>query len=343
MPTNDLRGYGGFARVMLTHLPTPLEPMSRLSAELGTRLHIKRDDCTGLAMGGNKARKLEYVFAQALAAGHDTVITSGSVQSNHVRQTAAAAAKFGLRCRLVISNPIDCDDAAWLESGNFHLDLLYGAQVDRVLEAESDDALAAIAESERQAGHSVYVIPVGASDGLGSLGYAQCADEMLAQFAAQQLDVSHIVLATGSAGTHAGLLHGLRAAGSDIAVVGISVSEPAAVKCAKVRRVSDEIARVLGVASPVPDADIVVHDDYVGGGYAQPSLGAHEAILRLARTEAVLIDPVYTAKAFSGLLDLAGRRALGDTRDVVFLHTGGTPALFSCVDIDRRTFPGSFP
>lgn len=323
-----------FARLPLAHLPTPLERLSALTGDAwGVRLFVKRDDCTGLGLGGNKTRKLEFTLGHALAAGADTLITSGAWQSNHVRQTAAAAAKAGLECHVVISDAAGRDTEAYRASGNLLLHGLFGAHL-HFAEDDGDatdrciDRLAARARAE---GRSPYVVPLGASDGIGSLGYAECARELLSQCEARSIAPTAIVLATGSGGTHAGLLAGLRLLGARVPVIGISVSEPAEVKFAKVRGIADAMLDLCGAArDTVSDADIVVLEDYTGPGYAIPTAEANDVIRLLAAREGLLVDPVYTAKAMAGLLNLLeGGRLTGD---VVFLHTGGTPALFAYAD-----------
>lgn len=324
-----------FPRVSLLHGPTPLHALPALARTLGLdRIYIKRDDCTGLAFGGNKARKLEYTFGDVRRRGADVVVTTGAWQSNHVRQTAAAAAQLGLRCHAVVHSPLPSPAPSYACSGNLLLDRLVGADVHPVDdEAAGEIRVAELVRRETAAGAVPYVVPLGASDGIGALGYVGCAQELLRQLDAAGARPSHIVLATGSAGTQAGLLAGLRAAGSDIAVVGISVSEPAGVKRARVGGVLDRLAGVAGDASlRVSDAEIVVLDDYVGAGYAIPTEAGDRALRLLASREGILLDPVYTAKAMSGFLDLAGRGRLDGLRDPVFLHTGGAPALFAYVE-----------
>lgn len=324
-----------FPRAALMAGATPLQQMPALSQALGmSRLFVKRDDCTGLAFGGNKTRKLEFTMGDACRMGADVVITVGAWQSNHVRQTAAAAAKLGLRCHAVIHSPLPAPTAAYRESGNVLIDRLLGADLHWV-EAEEVGAAKAAELSVRESSEGAvpYMIPLGASDGIGSLGYVACAQELLEQFDRQGVAPSHIVLATGSAGTHAGLLAGLRGSGSAIGVVGISVSEPAAVKRAKVRHVLDQLGAVLGDDAPsLVDQDIVVLDDYMGDGYGIPTAAADDALRLLARKEGILLDPVYTAKAMSGFLDLVLGMGLGAMQDPVFLHTGGTPALFAYLE-----------
>ena len=324
----------GFPRVSLLQGITPLHILPALARTLGVdRLLIKRDDCTGLAFGGNKTRKLEFTLGDAMQRGADVVITSGAWQSNHVRQTAAAAAQLGLRCHAVVHNPLPVAGDDYRRSGNLLLDRLLGCTLHDVASEDAGNAcIAALAAQETAAGATPYIVPMGASDGIGALGYVACAQELLLQCRAMDVAPSHVVLGTGSAGTHAGLLAGLRAAGSDIAVVGISVSEAAEVKRGKVRRVLDELAATTGTAMQVPDEAIVVLDDYVGAGYGVPSAAGEAALQLLAREEGVLLDPVYTAKAMSGFLDLLAHARCGPMRDPVFLHTGGAPALFAYLD-----------
>lgn len=323
-----------FARLPLAHLPTPLERLNALTGSpRGVRLFVKRDDCTGLGFGGNKTRKLEFTLGHALAAGATTLITSGAWQSNHVRQTAAAAARTGLNCHVVISDAVGRDTEAYCASGNMLLHSLFGAHLH--FAADDGDAttlrIDRLADEAAARGETPYIVPLGASDGIGSLGYAECARELLAQCAAQSIAPTAIVLATGSGGTHAGLVAGLRMLGSTMRVIGVSVSEPADVKFAKVRGIADAMLDLCGAAqSIVSDADIVVLDDYTGPGYAVPTEAANDAIRTLAAREGLLVDPVYTAKALAGLLDLLERGKL--TGDVIFLHTGGAPALFAYAD-----------
>jgi len=320
-------------RVSLAHLPTPLQPMTRLRAVLGCApaLFVKRDDCTGLALGGNKTRKLEFTLGAALAAGADTLVTTGGLQSNHVRQTAAAAARCGLACHAMVASPLPRPDSIYRSSGNLLLDGLFGA----VLHEAADDAVAtaraaALVESLRRDGRRPFLVPLGASDGLGSLGYVVCAEELLAQCREQGVAATHVVLCTGSAGTHGGLLAGLRRAGSAISVIGVSSSEPSAVKIGKVRSVMGQVFETLGEAPPPNlDAGIDVRDDYVGEGYAFPTDEANRAIRLAAETEALVLDPVYTGKAMAGLIDLLAKGEFADDAQVVFLHTGGAPALFA--------------
>jgi L-cysteate sulfo-lyase len=237
-----------FPRVRLAHLPTPLEHLPRLSAELGgPPVYVKRDDCTGLATGGNKTRKLEFSMAAAIEAGADTIVTVGAVQSNHVRQTAAAACKLGLKCEVLLEHRVEQPTANYRNSGNVLLDRLFGANL-REYAAGTDFAVALeeVAEEVRVAGGSPYIIPGGASNKIGALGYVNCGLELLAQLEEQGLETSHIVTATGSAGTQAGLIVGLRAMSSPIPLLGIGVSAPQAEQEKKVYELAVETAEYVG-------------------------------------------------------------------------------------------------
>ena len=332
--------FSSLARVSIAHLPTPFEEMKSLARYLNSpvRLFVKRDDCTGLAFGGNKTRKLEYSIAAALAEGADLIVTSGDVQSNHVRQTAAAATKFGIEFHCVIQNtvtgPSYTPDPGFLVSGNPLLGHLLGANVHAV-EASSDvdREIERVVDEARRSGRRPYVIPVGASDGTGSMGYAECARELVEQWEALDLKPSHLVLATGSAGTQAGILMGLRALGSTVNVVGMSVSDAGYLKHQGVRGVVEKLSRNWSGEPPaIGDADIVVRDEFAGEGYGIPTAECLEAIRIVARTEGLLLDPVYTGKAMAGLMSLLATDGFADCRDLVFLHTGGAPALFGYPD-----------
>ncbi len=317
-----------FARARFAHLPTPLEPAPRLSAELGIDLWIKRDDCTGLAGGGNKTRKLEFLLGEALEQGADTLITQGAVQSNHVRQTAAAAASFGMACRIVLENRTGNQAEDYLWSGNVLLDRLLGARI-RTVEAGSDmnAEMALDAEEVRAAGGAPYVIPGGGSNAVGALGYVDCALELTTQANDEGLVIDRIVTATGSAGTHAGLVAGLAVSGADIPVLGIGVRAPKDRQEENVFNLAVETATLLGHRERVSREMVVADCDYVGAGYGLIDQGVADALTLAARTEGLLLDPVYSGKAMKGLIALA-RQGAFEGQTVVFLHTGGAQGLF---------------
>jgi L-cysteate sulfo-lyase len=303
-----------FPRVRLGHLPTPLEPMARLSAHLGgPTLWIKRDDCTGLATGGNKTRKLEFLVADALAQGADTLITLGALQSNHARQTAAAAAKLGLKCVLVLEERVSQATDAYRHNGNVLLDRLLGATVKYVPRDNSMTAASEMAADEvRRAGGRPYVIPGGGSNAIGALGYVGCALEILQQAAGLGVRIDRAVHATGSSGTQAGLIAGFDGMRSGVRVLGITVGWAH-----------------LGMTRAAAHDNIEANDQYFGEAYGIPTPAMKEAVGLLAETEGVLLDPVYSGKAMSGLIDLVRRRAFGKDENIVFVHTGGQAGLFA--------------
>ncbi|MET4682387.1 D-cysteine desulfhydrase [Brevundimonas faecalis] len=317
-----------FPRVRLAHLPTPLEPAPRLSEALGIDLWIKRDDCTGLAGGGNKTRKLEFLLGDAMEVGADTLVTQGAVQSNHVRQTAAAAASHGLKCEIILEERTGSTAPDYVGNGNVLLDRLFGAGVRRVPGGTDMTAeLEKTAEAVRARGGKPYVIPGGGSNAVGALGYVDCAREILVQADELDLAISRIVTATGSAGTHAGLVAGLAVMGADIPVLGIGVRAPQEKQEAAVLKLAKETASLLGHADRVRDEMVVADCGYVGAGYGLIDQGVADALTLAARTDGLVLDPVYTGKAMKGLIALArAGRFAGET--VVFLHTGGAQGLF---------------
>ena len=320
-----------FPRVSLAQLPTALEPMKRLSAYLGgPDIYIKRDDCTGLATGGNKTRKLEFLMADALEKGADTILTIGAVQSNHVRQTAAASACLGLACHGLLETEVPCTRASYQRSGNILLDGLFGAQLTLFERGSNMQAAGcALADSLAAAGRRPYIIPVGGSNATGALGYVDCVLELSGQLQQQGIEAQHIVHATGSAGTQAGILTGLQLLDLDMAVTGISVSADIATQTGKVRRLCRETAELLGLDDPVPDSSIHVRDQYVGEAYGVPTGAMKEAVELCARLEGILLDPVYSGKAMAGLVDMIQNRELAAGDTTVFLHTGGSAGLFA--------------
>ncbi len=323
-----------FPRVALGHFPTPLEYMPRLSKYLGgPDLWVKRDDCTGLATGGNKTRKLEYSMAAALEEGADTIITVGAVQSNHVRQTAAAACKLGLACEVLLEHRVVDPSEPYATSGNVFLDRILGANLREYPGgSDFDTALIEVADEIKASGGKPYIVPGGASNTIGALGYVNCVIELLDQAKEQGLTIDHIVTATGSAGTQAGLVVGLKALHSDIPVLGIGVNAPKDAQEEKVYTLACQTAEYIGKPGIVVREDIVANCNYVGDGYGVPTESMNDAIMMLARFEGLLFDPVYSGKGLAGMIDLIRKGDFDNTKNVVFLHTGGSAALFAYVD-----------
>ena len=319
-----------FPSVPLCHQPTPLEFMPRMSESLGgPRLWIKRDDCTGLATGGNKTRKLEFLIADAIEKGADMLVTQGAVQSNHVRQTAAAACKFGLDCHALLERRVPGREDDYETTGNVLFDQMFGTSLEfRPAGLDMNAEALAVTEKLAAAGRKPYFIPGGGSNEIGALGYVSCAYELLDQIKANDLDVGWIVLATGSAGTHAGMLAGLHAAGSTIPVMGISVRQPEDKQIAAVHKLAVLTASQL-TDTPIGVEKVIVDDGYVGAGYGQPAQGTLDAINLIARREGLLFDPVYSGKGLAGMIGLAGQNFFESDKDVIFLHTGGAAALFA--------------
>jgi L-cysteate sulfo-lyase len=317
-----------YPRIHTAHLPTPLEPMPRLSKELGVELWIKRDDCTGLSTGGNKTRKLEFLMAEARAEGAEIVFTQGATQSNHARQTAAFAAKLGMECRILLEDRTGYDDANYNANGNVLLDHLHGATTQKFpADTDMQGEMERQAEALRAEGRRVYVIPGGGSNPVGALGYVNCAYELIGQANDRDLKIDRIVQATGSSGTQAGLVTGLCAMNAQVPVLGIGVRAPKEKQEAMVYDLACRTAGMLGCPGVVKREDVVANSDYVGEGYGLPTPAGIEAIRLFAELEGILLDPVYSAKGASGLIDLARKGAFQDER-VVFLHTGGAVGLF---------------
>ena len=330
-----MRQLSDFGRVTLAHRPTPLEPLPRLSRLMGgPPLYVKRDDCTGLAMGGNKARQLEFHLGDAAAKRATTVLVTGAVQSNYVRSVAAGAARLGLKCHIQLEDRVPGMDQLYRGSGNVLLDRLLGAQLHSYPEGEdeagADRALAEIAAELEARGERPYPLFLSEHhEPLGALGYVDAAREIVRQ--ARKLDAAptSIVLASGSGTTHAGLLVGLRRHGCDsIAVHGVCVRRRAGAQRGRVTRVVRQTEAMLDCVGLVDEGEVLVTDEFLGTAYGRPTASGTEAMRLAARTEALLLDPVYTGKAFAGFLELARRDTLGP-EPAVFLHTGGTPALFA--------------
>ena len=318
-----------FPRLRFAHLPTPLEPMTNLSRLLdGPNIWVKRDDCTGLAGGGNKTRKLEFLMADAEQQGADTIITQGAVQSNHARQTAAIAAKLGYECYLLLENRTGSDDPDFLANGNVLLDDIYNARLsDFPAGTDMNQEMLSLAEELRVAGKKPYIIPGGGSNRIGALGYVNAAYELVGQCNDQGLKVDHIVHATGSTGTQAGLVTGLTAIHSGIDLMGISVRALKEAQEENVYRLACETAELIGSSAALNRSDVVANSDYVGEGYGMPTDGMIEAVEMTARHESILLDPVYSGKAMAGLIDLVRQGFYRREENIVFIHTGGAQAL----------------
>ena len=323
-----------FPRRRYTHGFTPIEPLTHLSRHLGgPNLFIKRDDLLGLTAGGNKTRKLEFLVADALQKGADTLITTGAVQSNHCRLTLAAAVKEGLKCRLVLEErvPDSYDPDA---SGNNFLFKLLGVEKVTVVKGGTDlmGAMQAEAEALEGEGRKGYIIPGGGSNALGALGYVSCAEEILQQAFETGLNLGHVVASSGSGGTHAGLVTGFTGTNSGLPVTGISVRAKSEPQEEKLHKLANETADLLGIRGGVPREAFMVLDDYVGEGYSLPTESMVEAVRLFARLEGVLLDPVYTGKTAAGLIDLVRKGHFREGENVLFIHTGGAPALYAYQD-----------
>jgi L-cysteate sulfo-lyase len=327
-----------FPRVKLCHAPTPLEFMPKLTKHLGgPQLWIKRDDCTGVATGGNKNRKLEFLMGEALALGADHVVTQGAVQSNHVRQTAAVAGKLGLKCTALLEHRVQTNEPDYLSNGNVLLDRIMGIEIEyRGGGTDMQAAIEEVGERLKSAGARPYVIPGGGSNPTGALGYANVALELLAQANGQGLRIDRVVHATGSAGTQAGLVAGLTALNSGIRVLGIGVRLPRDRQEANVHKLAEATARKLDLKQPIPRDAVEANCDYVGEGYGIPTEGMAEAVKLVARLEGIFLDPVYSGKGMAGLIDLIRKGAFGKDENVVFLHTGGQVGLFGYRDFLTR-------
>jgi len=321
-----------FPRLHFAHLPTPLESLPRLSEALGgPHIWVKRDDCTGLSTGGNKTRKLEFLVADALAQGADTLITPGATQSNHARQTAAIAARLDLECHLLLEDLNARQGPDYASNGNMLLDRLHGAQIHRcAADADLDAEMERLVRELRARGRNPYRIPVGGSNEIGALGYVNAALELVAQANDRSLRIDGVVHATGSCGTQAGLVVGLEAMHTKIPVLGICVSRDGATQEEKVYDLARRTGDTLGLGADFISRDcIVANGDYVGEGYGLPTEGMLEAVDWLARYEGILLDPVYSGKGFAGLIDLVRRGHFKAGENVVYVHTGGSAALFA--------------
>ncbi len=324
-----------FPRARLGHLPTPIEPMDNLAGSLGgPRLLVKRDDCTGVAFGGNKVRQLEFYMGAALAAEADTVLITGAVQSNYVRVAAAMARRLGMQCHIQLEERVPHSDALYRASGNVLLDRVLGATLhsypDGEDEAGADAAVEAIAERLRGHGARPYVVPLGPGHPpLGALGYVVAAQEILGQVAEAGQEVAHIYVASGSAATHTGLVWGLRALGSPIPVTGVCVRRSVDRQQPRVAGKLAEVGEMLGINLNFEPQDVRLTDDSLAPGYGRLNEATREAIALAARSEGLILDPVYTGKVMAAMIAAVRDAEHGDDETLLFVHTGGQPALFA--------------
>jgi L-cysteate sulfo-lyase len=327
-----------FPRVRLGHSPTPLEPMPALSRTLGgPNLFIKRDDCTGLATGGNKTRKLEFLMGEAREQGAEVVITQGAVQTNHGRQTAAAAARLGMACEILLERRVREPEPGYEVQGNVLLDRMFGATLSFHEPGDMNARALARTEEVRSQGRKAYFIPGGGSNPVGALGYVDCALETLQQANSMGLRIDYLVHATGSTGTQAGLLAGLEGANTGIPVLGISVRQPKQRQEEAVYALAQATAELIGVKGGIDRSRVVAYADYVGEGYGIPTPAMVEAVALTARCEGLLLDPVYSGKGMAGLIDLIRKGFFRREDNVVFLHTGGATALFAYANLFTRS------
>jgi len=334
--------FDAFPRTRLCHQPTPIEHLPRLTRHLGgPNLFIKRDDCTGLATGGNKTRKLEFLVGEALQQNADTLVTQGAVQSNHVRQTAAAASKSGMKCHVLLERRVPGRDASYEETGNVLLNQLFGATHEFRPDGLDMNAEAkAVSDSLRDRGSNPYFIPGGGSNEIGALGYSVCAQEIADYSSNGGEAFDWLVMGTGSTGTQAGLVAGFHAIGHNLPVMGVSVRQPQERQINAVHALTQKTIEKLSstenntslpnlTPEGVPLDKILVDDGYVGEGYGIPAESTLEAIQLAAQQEGLLLDPVYSAKGMAGLIGMVRQGFFKDTDNVIFLHTGGASALFA--------------
>lgn len=330
-----------FERVRLAHLPTPIEPMERLTRELGgARLFVKRDDATGVALGGNKTRKLEFQLAEALAAGADTVVTAGAIQSNHARQAAAAAARLGLDCVVILRWNIRPPGTSFSLSGNILLDRLLGAEIRTVAADETpDQAAQRTMEDLSRRGRNPFFIPAGGANATGSLGYAAAAAEIVDQARALNVRFDRIVVASSSGGTQAGLLAGLHALDEPIPVLGVGVAVSQAEQEAKVWSLTEATANLIGADHRPDRGHVVVDCGHHAGHYGVVKDSTLDALKLVGRMEGLALDPVYSGVAMVALIEAVRSGSISAAETVLFLHTGGSAGLFGYADRLAADFP----
>jgi len=315
-----------FERIKLGHFPTPIEHLKNISKYLGgPNIYIKRDDCTGLATGGNKTRKLEFLIPDAIKNKAELVVTVGAVQSNHARQTAAACALMNLKCLIVLEQRLKDPPESYMKSGNVFLDKLFGAEIKICPKNENvSEYSEKLINDIKFKGTNVYFIPGGGSNSVGALGYVECLNEIIKEN--KKYNFSQIVHATGSAGTQAGLLAGRKYFNCDIPVTGICVRHKKDIQIDKVYTEAKKTCEKLR-CSTLDKSDVILYDEYIGSGYGEPTKDMIEATRLLAKKEAILLDPVYSGKAFAGLIDLIRSKKFTKNDNVLFIHTGGAVSL----------------
>jgi len=318
--------------------PTPIESLPNFSDALGNKVNIwiKRDDLLPGCGGGNKTRKLDFSFADALAEGADTIITCGAVQSNHCRLTASWAAKESMDCHLVLEERVKGSYHTDASGNNFLFQVL-GTKSISVVPGGSDmmQEMQKVADKLSAEGKKTYIIPGGASNAIGATGYVACAQELLQQLFEMNLSIDHVVVPSGSAGTHAGMVAGFEGNNAHIPITGINVSRPKDQQETIVHDLTLLTAEKVGVAQAIPRDSVTCFDDYVGPGYSRPTEGMIEAVKLLASTEAILLDPVYSGKTMAGCIDLVRKGYFEGCKNILFLHTGGSPALYAYLDTFR--------
>ena len=315
-----------FSRYKLGHFPTPIEYLKNITEHLnGPRIYIKRDDCTGLATGGNKTRKLEFLMPDAIKNNASLIVTVGAVQSNHARQTAAACAILNLKCLIILEQRLENAPKTYMNSGNVFLNKIFGAEI-MICPKEKDvkDFAEEIMKNRKKNGEIPYYIPVGGTNEIGELGYIECMREIILE--QSKYNFSNIILATGSGGTHSGSIVGKTLYKSNINIIGISVKDKKKDQEEKVYNLAIDGCNYIN-CSPPKREDVVVFDDYVGKGYGIPTEGMKMAVKLMATKEAILLDPVYSGKCFDGLIDLVNKNYFKDTDKLLFIHTGGSVSL----------------
>ncbi len=315
-----------FERIKLGHFPTPIEHLKNITKYLGgPNIFIKRDDCTGLATGGNKTRKLEYLIPDAIKSKAKLIVTVGAIQSNHARQTAAACALMGLKCLIVLEQRLKNAPEAYMKSGNVFLDKLFGAEI-KICPKNEDvsEYSEKLINDIKSKGTNVYFIPGGGSNSVGALGYVECLNEIIKEN--NKYNFSQIIHATGSAGTQAGLLAGKKYFNSNISVTGICVRHKKDTQVDKVYLEAKKTCEKLQ-CNILDKSDVIVYDEYIGPGYGEPTEAMIEATKLLAQKEAILLDPVYSGKAFAGLIGLIKNKKFTKNDNVLFIHTGGSVSL----------------